>query len=1113
MRMSLALSFALVLSPVHAQVPVMEPGPKSPAESLGCLKARPGFTVELMAAEPLVMSPVAFAWGADGKFWVVEMGDYPLGIDGKNKFGGKVKFLEKTKPDGPYDKASVFLDGLGFPTGVTPWGKGVIVTCAPDIFYAEDTDGDGKADKKVVLFTGFKEGNPQHRVNGLVYGLDNWLYGANGDSGGKIKSIKTGAEVNINGRDFRIKPDEGLIEAVSGQTQFGRARDDWGNWFGNNNSNPMYHYVLEDRYLKRNPHVLYPDVRVQVSEKPGAAEVFPISKPLPRFNNPQSVNHFTSACSAIVYRDDLFGPEFANNTFVSEPVHNLVHREIMTPKGVTFTSKRPADEQTSEFLASTDNWFRPTTIQTGPDGALWVADMYRYVIEHPEWIPKDWQKKLDLRAGHDKGRIYRVYPAGKKPREIPRLDKMNVEERVAALESPNGWTRDMAQQLIVPEDKGKAKKLLQTPSTNPLARLHALVTLAEIDELEPLQLAIAFRDQDPAVRRQAIRVGYSWFDLMWRERNGLVEDRDPQVRLQLAYSLGEWKSPLAGKALGQLLAKSADDKYLVAAVMSSVNAANWERMIQEIQSQYRGRSMPPTLMGPLLRLVQVHGSSRGTALFLAAVADAEGGKVTSDQFFTLGGLLDILEEKNASLQKLNESGDIDLKNVLLSLGKVFAAARKTALDVKAPLNDRSLAIRLLGRGLDNQKEDIETLTAFLSPQHSDELRLSAMETLNRLPAADAPRKLIVRWKGYGPKLRTETLDILLAKSTGTSALLNALEAKEILAVEMDSIRRQRLLDHKNPTIRARAAKIFAGSVNGDRAKVIESYRPALALAGDAARGSKVFAKTCAACHQLGGIGQRVGPDLASVGDKTPEGLLIAILDPNRAVEARYVNYVANTKAGLTVSGLLEAETSTTITMVSADGKKHDILRADLEELFSTGKSAMPDGLEKEVPQQEMADLIAFLRGNLPSAKPKRLEGNLPALVKPDDKGVLRLLPANGAIYGKTLILEKQHGNLGYWSSEDDHVVWTLDVPAAGTYAVELEWACADDSAGNVFTLQAEGKKLTHKVAGTGTWDDYKVIWISTVALTEGKVEVTMRSQGAIRGALIDLKGIYLVPKK
>ena len=453
-RLTAMVCWVLVANPQAGWA--RDPPPKSPAESLKCMQPRRGFTVELMAAEPLVQSPIAFAWGPDGKFWVVEMGDYPLGVDGKGKPGGWVKFLEKTKPgDGPYDKATVFLDGLGFPTGVTPYGKGVIITCAPDIFYAEDTDGDGKADKKEVLFTGFREGNQQHRVNGLVWGLDNWFYGANGDSGGKVKSLKTGKVVDISGRDFRLKPDTGEFEAVTGQTQFGRCRDDWGNWFGNNNSNPMYHFVLDDHYLRRNPYLLPPDPRVQVSVNPGASQVFPISKPQERFNSPQSLNHFTSACSAIIYRDDLFGPEFAGNSFVSEPVHNLIHREVMKPKGVTFTSQRADDEQKSEFLASSDNWFRPTTIATGPDGALWVADMYRYVIEHPEWIPKDWQKKLDLRAGQDKGRIYRIYPKDKTPREIVRLDKLSPKQLAALMESPNGWTRDTAQQLLVKFNKKK----------------------------------------------------------------------------------------------------------------------------------------------------------------------------------------------------------------------------------------------------------------------------------------------------------------------------------------------------------------------------------------------------------------------------------------------------------------------------------------------------------------------------------------------------------------------------------------------------------------------------------------------------------------------------------
>jgi len=223
--------------------------------------------------------------------------------------------------------------------------------------------------------------------------------------------------------------------------------------------------------------------------------------------------------------------------------------------------------------------------------------------------------------------------------------------------------------------------------------------------------------------------------------------------------------------------------------------------------------------------------------------------------------------------------------------------------------------------------------------------------------------------------------------------MDALEQKRILPYEIDTVRRQKLLDHRDPEIRKSAAKLFAASSNPDRAKLVNDYWISIPERGDAQLGSKHFAKHCAACHQLAGIGQQVGPDLASVGDKSPQGLLTAILDPNRAVEARYVNYTATTKAGLSVSGLLQGETSTTITLVAADGKKHDLLRQDLDELTSTGKSVMPEGLEKDIPYAAMADLLAFLRGNL--AKPKNFPGNRPEPVKSNADGSMKLLATNG----------------------------------------------------------------------------------------------------------------------
>ena len=250
-------------------------------ESLQSFQLRPGFRIELVCAEPLVSDPIAIDWGPDGRLWVVEMGDYPgdsvIGDPGPDpkwatsssdqlsqpshlsqpstacEGRGRIRFLEDTNQDGTYDRSTVFLDGLEFPTGVLVWKQGVLITCAPHILYAVDDDGDGKADRQEPLFKGFVQGNPQHCVNGLRWGLDNWLHGANGDNGGIISSYKTGGQVDIHGRDFRLQPDSGNLETETGMSQYGRCRDDWGNWFGGRNLQPAWHCVLNDHYLRRNP--------------------------------------------------------------------------------------------------------------------------------------------------------------------------------------------------------------------------------------------------------------------------------------------------------------------------------------------------------------------------------------------------------------------------------------------------------------------------------------------------------------------------------------------------------------------------------------------------------------------------------------------------------------------------------------------------------------------------------------------------------------------------------------------------------------------------------------------------------------------------------------------
>ncbi|HTU23017.1 MAG TPA: PVC-type heme-binding CxxCH protein, partial [Gemmataceae bacterium] len=876
------------------------------------------------------------------------------------------KYLEDTDGDGRYDKATVFLDGLSFPTSVLPWRKGVLVTCAPEIFYADDAQGNGKI-KPVPLYTGFKEGNPQHRVNSLIWGLDNWIYCANGDSGGQIKSLKTGASLDLRGRDLRIRPDDGALDAQAGQTQYGRSRNDWGDWFGCNNSNPMYQYVLADHYIRRNPHLAAPDARVPVSLTPGASAVFPISRTLPRFNDPHAANHFTSACSAIVYRDELFGPAFSHSTFVSEPVHNLIHREILSAKGSTFTSRRAADEQDCEFLASSDNWFRPTSIQTGPDGALWIADMYRAVIEHPEWIPADWQKRLDLRAGADRGRIYRVYPVGAKLRKIPRLDRLDTAGVVAALDSPNGWQRDTAQQMLLWRKDAAAVPLLEKMTTDcqrALGRLHALCTLDGLGALSPSLLRRVFNDAHPGVRRHAVRLCEGRLKDSPELRDELVKragDDDPHVRMQLAYTLGEWDDGRAGEALGQLALRDAGDRYLTAAAISSINRKNLDRVLLAVMKG-SGKAPPPaSLVEILLRLANGLGNTKAMVTLLKTISTPEKGSYSPWQFATLAGLLDALDERNTPFVQLRKDADKELQAALRQVSGLFTAARAVMADEKGAQDDKLRGIRLLGRGLDHQQEDMNLLASLLVPQTPEELQAAAIAALGRLRSPRVPELLLRGWKALVPALRQQVLTALASRDAWLSALLEAIEHKRIAPAEIDAIRRQRLLEHRSAEVRRRATKLFADTINTDRQKVIDAYQPVLTLTGDAKHGAEVFRKNCAVCHQLGGVGNTVGPDLASIGDKSPQALLIAILDPNRAVESRYVGYTATTKSGRTFTGVLAAETGNSITLIGSDGKKNVILRGDLDELTSTGKSAMPEGLEKEIKPQDLADLIAHIR--------------------------------------------------------------------------------------------------------------------------------------------------------
>jgi putative membrane-bound dehydrogenase-like protein len=933
--------------------------PLSPQQSRAAIHTKPNLAADLVAAEPLVASPVAIDFGPDGRLWVAEMLDYPAGRRGDYQPGGRIRVLEDTHGTGIYDKATVFLDNIPFPTGVTVWRKGVLICAAPDILYAEDTKRDGKADIVKKLFSGFGTHNYQARVNSLEYGLDGWVYGSCGLFGGAIGSFAGGPPIPLGNRDFRCNPDNGAFEPATGRTQQGRVRDDWGNWFGCDNSNLCWHYPLADHYLRRNPYLVPPPAAVLVPRAPDPNRLYPARSSVQLFKLSGPPNRTTSACGLGIYRDDLLGREYTGDTFTCEPVNLLVHHLKLSRDGSTFAGHRPADEQTSEFLASTDNWFRPVQVRTGPDGCLWVVDMYRFVIEHPRWIPPEDLAKLDVRAGHNMGRLYRVRPRDRAPRPMPRLDKLDIAGLVAALDSPNGWQRDMAGRMLLwRADPAAARPLedLARHSPCPETRLQALCVLGNLGQLRAAVVQQVLADPHAGVRRHAVRLAEEFLASsadLGPALVKLVADPDAQVRLQLAYSLGQWHDGRADQALAALALHHADDPYLSAAVLSSLRKENVGAVLQNVLASGKA-DLPATLMEHLLGMAASLGDAKALLAILRDVTTPHQGRFVRWQLAGLTGVLDALDRRGQALDKVTDA------TLRAPIQKMVVQARTSAADEHSPEPDRLAAVRLLGRLPEQRDADLATLGKLLVPQSSPAVQSAAIAALGRVPDDRIAAILTTGWKGHSPALQAQILDLLLSRDAWQRQLLGNLENGTVPAAAVNAARRQRLLTHADAGVRARAAKLFAGATSGDRQRVLQDYQVVASMTGNATRGQAVFIKNCAVCHRLQGVGHAVGPDLAALSNKSPYYLLTEILDPNKNVDSRYINYIAATRSGRTFTGILASESATSITLRGQEGKEQVLLRSEMEELQSTGKSLMPEGLEKDLTKQDLADLIAYL---------------------------------------------------------------------------------------------------------------------------------------------------------
>jgi putative heme-binding domain-containing protein len=638
----------------------------------------------------------------------------------------------------------------------------------------------------------------------------------------------------------------------------------------------------------------------------------------------------------------------------------------LEPHGATFTAKR-ADAD-CEFLASTDTWFRPVHLTLGPDGGLYVLDFYREVIETPLSLPDDIKKKLNLES-RGRGRIWRIVPEGTKPAAKPALSKATTADLVKHVADGNLWWRLTAQRLLVErQDKDAVKALRQLAREAKVApgRAHALWTLRGLKSLDDDTIIQALKDTEAGVREQAVRLAEERLleSGVRMAMSRLASDPSPRVRFQVSLSLGETDALDTDAAVVTILRNDAEDVWTRTAALSSVGtrAAHMLGTLAE-DDKFTRTAAGAQVLTRLAALVGARDSGLQLLKALAPLARPDKDNM-GWQVAILEGLGQGLQSSGRSLREFwrqSLTGDPKDTN---TAGRVvqpfFERAAAAARDGKRSVADRVAAARLLGYG---PFEIASTpLQELLTPQNPAELQLAAIRALSLHDDPKVAELLLAPWTSYSPTSRREVLEALFARTDRLGQLLTAIEEKKVPTAQVEPARLEQLRKHPNAAVRQRAQKLLAGSGTPDRRKVVEDYKAALDLKGDAARGKMLFKKTCSTCHRLENEGTEVGPDLLSaLRNKSGEQLVRDILDPSWEVDPRYLNYVVTTKNGRSFTGMIAADTASSITLRRAEKAEDTILREQIDTIEATAKSVMPEGLESQLSKQDVADVIAYLQ--------------------------------------------------------------------------------------------------------------------------------------------------------
>lgn len=951
--------------------------PKEPAQAVTSIRTRPGFHIELAAVEPLVRDPIAISFDENGRMFVVEFPEYNYRhADWELNDHGRVRVLDDTNGDGKYDQSSIYVDEVASPTGVICYDGGIFVAAAPDILFCKDTTGDGRADLRKTVFTGFAISENRGggaRLNSFRWGLDNRIHACTSFSGGLVRRAgdKDSQTVDVRNRGFAFDPRTLEFEATSGAGQHGLAMDDWGRFFLCNNSDPFRLLMYESRYAVRNPHVLAPPSYISIAADGKFTKLFRISPVEPwRIERTRRrveglyrgsaeggtpAGFFTSASGVTVYRGDAWPAEYRGNIFVSQPSGNLVHRAQLEEDNLELIARR-ADEE-AEFVASRDNWFRPVDLANAPDGTLYIVDMYRELIETVLALPPDVLKQLEPGAGTKRGRIYRIVADGSQPRRSNRLGDASAPQLVELLEHRNGWHRDTAARLLYQRQDRGAVELLRkfaTESKSAEGRMTALHVLSGLQALDARTTLLALEDDAENVRLHAVRLAEGLVDNTTIQRKLLNMTDDPSrlVRYQLAFSLGEIDTSDRPAALSKLVLDDGAGEWMRFAVLSSLNdraSVVFQTLVEDIpfRKQTHGRA--------LLMLLARQIGAANQKKEIAALAHGLDDLSVSDKVLSHSLVQALLEHQSrANRNRILATAGGTTSQLLAEL---LSVARAKASDETLATDRRAEAIRTLRLGA--FAEDQRLFAELLDVRQPPAIQTATLETLADFDDVAAAKLLLSVWPRLSPEIRVPTTEALLSRTTWLTEFLNAIETEQVARRDVDPARISLLKKHPDKLIRERVEQLFQSSPSR-RADVIQNYQRALQLSGDPVRGKQVFKNNCSACHKLEGVGKEVGAELTAIRDRGPSALLLNILDPNREVKPKFLSYVAQTEDGRVLTGMIAAESANGLTLRRPDGSELTVQRTAIDELRSTGLSFMPEGLEKKVDHQAMADLLKYL---------------------------------------------------------------------------------------------------------------------------------------------------------